>query len=171
VTLRDRERETIREFLEGNAELLGGRVLDYGCGQQPYRDIIKQAGGDYVGWDRRDLPASVAFSDHGPKSLRDEHFDAIICTQVIQYVDPGDVTFFLGGLHDHLRHNDGWLLITGPTAWVVNEPQEMQRFTPAGIRRLLDIAGFENIAADCRHAVQVEREMWQVGWWAKGQAS
>jgi hypothetical protein len=44
MSLRDLERGSIRAFLESNQDKFGGRVLDFGSGQQPYRDVVIKAG-------------------------------------------------------------------------------------------------------------------------------
>lgn len=107
--LREEEARSIREFVQIAADegYLSGRVLDYGCGKQPYRDIVEAAGGTYFGFDRPQFPANVgadflpegiSFWDHSNNRPVDHatalftwtkthgYFDTILCTQVLQYV-------------------------------------------------------------------------------------
>lgn len=95
------EHESLRAFVESCAEHFTGRVLDYGCGRQPYRDVIEEAGGEYLPYDRKAFPGG-SVGDHGPsdplycygptytKADRERNaartYNAILCTQVIEYV-------------------------------------------------------------------------------------
>lgn len=139
ANLVDLERRSIRGFLTANAQHLTGDVLDFGCGKQPYRDIVEQAGGNYVGFDRREFPANVSQADIPDEEtfeFRGESYDATICTQVIQYVDPREIEDWLVSLYWSLRLG-GVLLMTGPTSWPLVEHEDLARYTPAGIYALL----------------------------------
>lgn len=175
TSLRDLERASIRDFLSGQAEEhLCGRVLDYGCGTQPYRDLVK---GDYHAWDSPKFPGSVighAPLPHHvtlpswtelrlhPERHQDRKFDAIVCTQVIQYV-PNPLDF----LHDRLRpllKKDGRLLLTGPTNWPMVEREDLWRFTAPGITKLLLNADLEVELVYERASVDFQGERWPIGW-------
>ncbi len=164
--LRDRDKQSIRAFLQANADCLTGRVLDYGCGLRPYRDVVKDAGGDYHGYDRTHFPGSVCGVDFDPDV--GGPFDAVICTQVIQYLP--EPHFNLSHMH-HVLRRDGVLLLTGPTNWPVVEDADLWRFTPFGVEVLLRRAGFRDIAVDPREVFAAERdERWMLGWQAKAVA-
>jgi len=160
-TLREREAESIRAFLRGHADTFAGqRVLDYGAGRQPYRDIVEDAGGEYVPFDSPVFPASVASAD--TTELERGPWDVIVCTQVIQYVP--DVPGLLEMFHAELADAPGILLLTGPTNWPVVELEDLWRFTLAGIVRLLGEAGFGYVEGDYRHATRCESEEYPHGW-------
>lgn len=163
MTLRELEVATIKMFLRENAsEHFAGRsVLDYGCGKQPYRELIEEAGGAYQGYDRPSFPGSVVGEIFEVETLR---FDTVICTQVIQYVKYTDQ--FLLHLHSYLRINGGWLLMTGPTNWPHIEVDDLFRFTTSGIKDLLGRC-YEEIEVGYRAHVEFEGESWPIGWWAK----
>jgi 2-polyprenyl-3-methyl-5-hydroxy-6-metoxy-1,4-benzoquinol methylase len=137
--LRELERASLLDFVGGCAPLFAGRrVLDYGCGRQPYRGIIARAGGEYVGYDRRLFPANVGSSEEGSDDIYEQTFGAILCTQVVQYVeDPGAMLVLLAALLE----NGGRLVLTGPTTWPEVEPEDLHRHTRAGIDRLVTSAG------------------------------
>jgi hypothetical protein len=138
--LRKLEAESIYAFVESCAPLLDGKVLDYGAGRKPYREIVERAGGDYTAWDRMSLPGSVADADVGMSRPLRLDWDAIICTQVIQYVP--DPAHMLGWTREALRTKGGALILTGPLTWPEVEREDLQRFTRAGIRRLLEGCGY-----------------------------
>lgn len=174
-SLRDTETASIRAFLESHADKLGGTVLDYGCGRQPYRDIVEAAGGHYVGYDRHDYGGSVVTENHPPRR-RDSgnplrwhgtRWDTVICTQVIQYVDdPGE---FVEDIYRYLGEG-AWLLITGPTNWPVVEHADLWRFTINGVARILEYAGFTVMEANERHGIMHGGENWSCGWAIAAQA-
>lgn len=156
MTLRELERDSIRAFVQSAADdgYLSGRVLDYGCGKQPYRDIVKAAGGEYLPFDRVAFPASCAEQDWGDDDAEIGTLDAILCTQVIQYIeDPFALLRRMPSLFGGLKHVDlggGCLVLTYPTNWPEVEPEDLHRFTKAGMERLLTDAGFAIIRHEPR---------------------
>lgn len=187
--LRTIERDSIRSFVQSAADegYLSGRVLDYGCGKQPYRDIVAAAGGEYYGFDLPWLPANVSGEIVWPPGLdgavasRDGHetalhswarangyFDAVLCTQVIQYVplvreSHGNYTDTLADWLMDMRvlmddEKQETLVMTYPTNWPEVEPEDLHRFTKAGMERLLTEAGFEIVRHEARATVKM------VGW-------
>lgn len=152
ATIRQLERASIRAFVEGCTEHLAGRVLDFGCGLQPYRQIVEQAGGDYHPFDRARFPANVSADDVGDVLLLTYRYDAVLCTQVAQYwASPAAE---LRALHGLLRPG-GALILTYPTAWDVIEPADLWRFTRAGMDHLLRFAGFKVERHQERAAVEL----------------
>ena len=135
--MRDIERRTIRWFIEDALPFLSGRVLDFGCGKQPYRDVIEGGGLEYHGYDRPGFPASTVTEPVGDATepwRMPSAFDAILCTQVMQYVlDPPDL---IRAFH-FLVKPGGHLVLTYPTTWPEVEPEDLWRFTHAGVEEML----------------------------------
>lgn len=140
-TIRQLERQSIREFVASCADELTGRVLDFGCGKQPYRPLVEAVGGEYVGYDRAVLPANVSGEDIGPGRPLALDWDAILCTQVLQYVESPETLLLAFG--DALQAREGVLVLTYPTTWPEVEPDDLHRFTKNGMERLLEEAGFD----------------------------
>lgn len=163
MNMREAETASIRQFLVQHSDKLTGRVLDLGCGQQPYRDIIEQAGGTYFGWDSPDLPGSVV-DDHVDDVDR-VGFDAVVMTQVWQYVPIDQLRLDLQSVATGgMLADGGWLLATGPTNWPVVEETDLHRFTVPGVVSLLHDAGFPFMEARYRHHVKHSGETWPLGW-------
>lgn len=182
MSLRDLERESIRAFVQDCADkgYLSGRVLDYGAGNSPYADIVRAAGGEYVAYDRTANPGSCTAEDVGPEHplvprLGMERWDAILCTQVLQYVPdwwntrrmefvsgPADLLEEMGGALEQ----GGKLLLTVPTNWPVVEKEDLHRFTVEGVRSLLDLADYSRYTVKERAHVVFEGEKWSLGCWA-----
>lgn len=165
MTLRDRDGASIRAYLDANADLLTGRVLDYGSGRQPYRDIVESAGGAYVPFDSPDFPASLA---ELREPLPRGRFDACIITQIVQYLPDPVATLTTVR---NLMLIDAPLLMTGPTNWPLVERLDLWRFTPAGITLVLERAGFSEIEAEERETFAAEADRrWALGFQVKARA-
>lgn len=151
--LRERERDSIRAFVQSAADegYLSGRVLDYGCGLAPYREIVEGVG-EWEGHDLACYPANVSEVDVMPAGTWGL-FDAVLCTQVLQYVP--DVSRELYRLWTLVYDRKGHVVISYPTHWPEVEPEDLRRFTKAGMERLLIKAGFEVVRHEPRHVAAV----------------
>jgi 2-polyprenyl-3-methyl-5-hydroxy-6-metoxy-1,4-benzoquinol methylase len=138
VSLRDLERNSIRDFVASCD--FHGTVLDYGCGKQPYADIVEDWGALYVGYDRADFPGAVADQNQGEMFPLTKQYDAILCTQVLQYVK--HPLSLLSQFRQALRSHKGRLVLTYPTNWPEVETADIHRFTKSGMEALLLDAGF-----------------------------
>lgn len=176
MNLRAAEAQSIRDFVASAAEdgYLSGRVLDYGCGRQPYRLIVEANGAEYVPYDHSSFPANVSGEDVGdqPFIWPDRDYDAILCTQVVQYIplvrygeEPspslqGRLTEFRLAL----TVRSGHLVLTYPTNWPEVESEDLHRFTKAGMARLLTEAGFTIVRHVWRHGFQHEGVSFTAGY-------
>lgn len=176
MSIRDEETKSIRAFLEaaGNGGIFQGKVLDYGCGKMPYRDIVEIAGGEYFGFDLPDFPANVSGERVVPEGYRMEveeetdhmtalfrwtrehgYIDVVLCTQVLQYI-PGDYLWAPDGFFLDLKilmdDDNETFVITYPTHWPEVEKEDLHRFTKAGMERLLKDADLEVVEHVPRHA-------------------
>ena len=112
-------------------------MLDYGCGAQPYRSLVESTGAEYIGVDEG-TGLEYGMDASTPK------FDAILCTQVLQYIPaPGLLLCHLG----FFLRPGGHLILTYPTNWdeVPNDRYganfDRHRFTKLGMEELLPKAG------------------------------
>jgi SAM-dependent methyltransferase len=142
ASLTEVEIVSLRDFMEANRQYLKGRVLDFGAGKpgtcrqpQPYRDLVSD--------DREYVPYDKGDSWPGVHTV----FDAIICTQVMQYLKEPDV--WLRRFFEVLKPG-GHLVMTYPTNWPERESDDHQRFTKTGMEERLTEAGFSVIRHDCR---------------------
>jgi SAM-dependent methyltransferase len=138
-------RRDVRSFLGG----VRGRLLDVGCGAQPFRALVPE-GVSYVGIDTREaldhfgyqIPDTIYFE--GPTwPVEDESCDAILCTEVLEHVlDPKR---FLREAHRCLAPG-GRLCLTVPFAarWHYI-PHDYWRYTPSCLDHLLTTAGFRSV--------------------------
>lgn len=152
--LADVDRASIREFLEENSRFIKGETLDYGCGRQPYKELIETQGATYTGYDHPNFPGSVVSEAFGqPYDIYYKSWDTILCTQMLQYV------YNPKGLLDTFRtilKKDGHLILTYATNWPEVESEDLNRFTTYGIRRLLEEADFNIIEQRVRATIVYE---------------
>jgi Methyltransferase domain len=157
------ENTSIRAFVQSAADegYLSGRVLDYGCGKQPYRDIVQAAGGEYEPFDRAHFPGNTSGEDVLGYLVAPAYWNALLNTQVLQYVY--DVPATLRKFHLLLADN-GHLVLTYPTNWPEVEEVDLHRFTKAGMERLLAGAGFSILRHERRATVHAEGYEWALGY-------
>jgi SAM-dependent methyltransferase len=119
------------------------RVLDYGCGDLPYRHLFSDA--DYVAADLPGNPrAAMEISSDGRLSaLGEEAFDVVLSTQVLEHVS--DPRVYLEECYRVLRP-DGRLLLSTHGLMVYHpDPVDYWRWTCAGLQEQVRRAGFEVI--------------------------
>lgn len=141
------ERSSIRAFMERNRQYLRGRVLDFGAGKQPYRDLVE---GEYVPLDQGEtFPTGT--------------FDCVMCNQVIQYLhDPGHFPVLVHGL---LSARRGYLVMTYPTNWDEVENTDFWRFTKSGMELLLrHSADFEIVSHERRAEINLNGFKFPLGY-------
>ena len=131
--IREIENESIKKFMESNSQFLKGRVLDFGAGKMPYKDLVN---GVYVPFDK-------LYSEEFPL----DKYDAIMCNQVLQYLLRPDT--LLREFANWLKPG-GYLVMTYPTCWEEVEGDDIYRFTKNGMELLLAANGFEIIKHERR---------------------
>jgi SAM-dependent methyltransferase len=132
-----------------------GTLVDVGCGAQPYRGLLP-SGTEYIG-----LDVERAYADFGYKipdvrliatdgrwPVADAQADVVLATETIEHVP--DPPAFLAEAKRCLRPG-GRLVLTVPFAarWHYI-PNDFWRFTPSGLRILLERAGFGDVVVHAR---------------------
>jgi SAM-dependent methyltransferase len=119
----------------------GGRVLDFGCADAPYRRFF----GPDVDYVPADLPgnehARLHVNPDGTLPLPDECFDAVLSTQVLEHVD--DPATYLAECARVLKPGGRALISThGVMVWHP-DPVDYWRWTCSGLARVVEDAGLE----------------------------
>lgn len=132
----------IRKF----APQLKGSILDFGCGQKPYKSLFTNAT-EYVGVDIEneahihDKEDIDYFYDGKTLPFEDESFDNVFASEVLEHVF--NYEEIMPELYRVLKPN-GKILITVPFAWEEHEvPYDNCRFTHFGIESLLKKYNFQ----------------------------
>lgn len=150
----DLQAGTVWNDLASALRRVRGTVVDVGCGAQPYRRLLPKDV-TYVGIDSveartvfgYDMP-DTRYYDGFAWPVEDAIADVVMATETLEHVS--DPAQFLREAGRVLRPG-GTLLLTVPFAarWHFI-PVDFWRFTPAGLARLLEQAGFEEIAVYAR---------------------
>lgn len=152
------ERASIRAYVNEHSHLLTGRVLDFGCGLQPYRSLIT---GVYHGFDKSYYPTENEYEKALDHLHNIERFNTILCTQVLEYYrNP----FTAVALFSRLLITGGYLICTYPTNWDEVEQEDLQRLTMCGMHDLLTHCGFEILNHTRRAEVKIGNFRFPLGY-------
>jgi len=123
------------------SENLKGKLLDVGCGEQPYRAYFPNVE-KYTGCDFDATRGPVDFACPADKiPMPDESFDSLLCTEVLEHVPDPSAT--LVEFHRILRA-EGMVLLTTPMYWPSHEaPYDFFRYPAHGLIALFERNGFE----------------------------
>jgi SAM-dependent methyltransferase len=122
----------------------GTRVLDFGCGEMPYRDLFGPQV-EYVGADLPGNPsAEVEVSDSGHLCVPDQSFDVVVSTQVLEHVRSPST--YLEECFRVLRPGGRLLLSTHGTMILHPDPIDFWRWTSDGLRYQVELAGLRVVA-------------------------
>ena len=117
----------------------GDTVVDYGCGEQPYRLLF--SGCEYIAVD---LPSNSAASVHidadGKVPLPDGIADLVFSSQVLEHVE--DPEAYLSECHRMLRPGGSLVLTTHGIMFLHRVPTDYWRWTTDGLRLVLERTGF-----------------------------
>jgi SAM-dependent methyltransferase len=117
----------------------GGRVLDYGCAEQPYRRFFA-ASTEFVGADLPGNPdADITIAGDGTVPVADGSFDAVLSTQVLEHV--ADPAVYLAECLRVLRPGGRLLLSTHGLMVYHPDPVDLWRWTGAGLRKAVEDTG------------------------------
>lgn len=134
-----------RRHIRLDAPELKGKLLDVGCGNQPYRQHFREVT-SYVGLD---YPVTQALQDFQARPqvygdarrlpFGDEAFDAVLCAQVLEHVNqPAAVLREIG----RVLKPGGTGILSAPFIYNVHVgPYDFFRFTPFGLEELFQEAG------------------------------
>ena len=127
---------------------VSGRLLDVGCGQRPYRDILAQRADSCTGleFDRGrygSAPPDV-WGSGVALPFRNGCFDTVVSFQVLEHVpEPAQMVREIC----RVLNPGGHLVLTAPHMWGVHEePEDYFRFTGFGLAHLSRQAGLEVVS-------------------------
>ena len=121
-----------------------GLLVDYGCGNMPYRSLFLPYVGKYIGCDMPGNPeADSELSEEGKVPFEDGAVDAVLSTQVLEHVE--DFRGYLAESHRLLCPN-GLLILSTHGVWKYHpDPTDYWRWTSSGLKLIISDAGFEII--------------------------
>lgn len=134
-------RRAIHRGITKHAGALDGKLLDFGCGNKPYRPLFRV--GEYLGIELEhneghDNPTDAVdhFYDGEHLPYGDDSFDSVFSTEVFEHVfNLRQMLEEIGRVHKR----GGRLLLTMPFVWQEHEmPNDFGRYTSSGIKSLLE---------------------------------
>lgn len=123
--------------LKAELKKLEGDILDFGCGNKPYKDNFKRYE-KYVGVDVYDSEGVDIVIDNKKIPLEDNSFDVVLATQVFEHTDS---LSYMSELYRVLKPG-GVLIFTVPFLYHVHEDYDYRRFTTQGVEALMKKNGF-----------------------------
>lgn len=127
-----------------NSKLLAGgeRLLDYGCGNKPYRELFSKKFAQHIGADiAGNVDADLVLDDEGRIPTADESFDGVLSSQVLEHV--GAPRLYLSEAFRVLKPG-GSLILSTHGIWPYHpDPTDFWRWTKDGLVREIEQAGFE----------------------------
>ncbi len=120
-----------------------GILLDYGCGDSPYRPLFEPHVGKYIGADIKYNPEADILIElpSGRVAADDACFDALLSTQVLEHVlDPAK---YLQEAHRLLKPG-GLMFLSTHGYWIYHpDPTDFWRWTRDGLEKTIEREGFE----------------------------
>jgi len=136
--LRDATIKTINELTAADKNLL---LVDFGCGDMPYRPVIEPKVGKYLGVDLEMNPKAEHHIGFDSKTtLPDNYVDIVLSNQVLEHVDTPS-----GYLQEAYRilKPGGTIILTTHGYWFYHPtPNDYWRWTSAGLRKTVEAEGF-----------------------------
>jgi len=124
-----------------------GLLADIGCGDKPYREMLKPNVTQHVGIDHADTLHDKASIDLLGTAyaipVADEYFDTAICTAVLEHLEEPDKAI---KETRRVLKQGGYAIYGVPFFWHLHEePRDFFRYTKYGLRFLFEKNGFEII--------------------------
>src|SRR4030095_12651639 len=136
--LRNQMIGVVKQRLDGRKDLV---IVDFGCGDMPYRSIFERNSGRYIGIDFPDNKAAdLHASPAGIAPMPDCAADVVLSTQVLEHVP--DPQAYLLECRRILKPG-GLLILSTHGYWMYHpHPTDLWRWTGSGLRSLIKAAGY-----------------------------
>ena len=142
LVMRGMAREIRRLAAELGAK--GAVVIDYGCGNMPYRPLFEAAGCRYLGADFEGTP-DVAIAPDGRIDAADASADVVVSFQVLEHVR--DLGRYFAEIRRVLKPG-GRLLLSTHGTWLYHpHPEDHRRWTRQGL--VAELEGFGFAVTEC----------------------
>ena len=117
------------------------KLLDYGCGSKPYKNLFLSYISQYIGVDITQNPrADKIVKEDQRLPYKSEHFNIILSTQVFEHVENTEF-YFSECLR--LLGNGGFLILSTHGLWPYHPyPSDYYRWTRIGLKEMIKSRGF-----------------------------
>jgi SAM-dependent methyltransferase len=136
--LRDATFKTLEELTAVDKNLT---LIDFGCGDMPYKSVIEPMVGKYVGVDLEMNPKADHHIDFDSKTtLPDNYCDIILSNQVLEHVDSPHS--YLSEAFRILKPGGSAIFTTHGYWYYHPTPYDYWRWTSAGLKKTIEAEGF-----------------------------
>ena len=141
VQLRKQINSVIHLFIKDDQKV---KLLDYGCGNTPYRSLFQSKVKEYHAADiEKNNHVDILINIDGQIPVNDESYGFVLSTQVLEHVE--NVNFYLSESNRILDKN-GLLILTTHGYWIFHpDPNDFWRWTSQGLKKIINESGFEII--------------------------
>ena len=136
--------------IEKQKPFIQGKLLDIGCGQKPYREIIGSSCIEYIGLENINSLHNLSHVDVIGDALKlpfhDKSFNTVVSFQVMEHIP--EPQQFLDEVYRVLVPG-GHAILTTPFLWGEHEiPYDFFRYTRYGLKYLVTKSGFEIVTIE-----------------------
>lgn len=122
-----------------------GKLLDIGCKEKPYEEMLASHITKHMGIDHEgtvhDKSKIDLFGTAYDIPVENEYFDTILCTYVLEHLEDPDKAIKEA---NRILKTGGCAIYTVPLFWHLHEePRDFYRYTKYGLRYLFEKNGFE----------------------------
>ena len=120
---------------------VGATVVDFGCGDMPYRALIEPCATHYISADLPDNPqATVYINPDGGLPIESASVDMVISTQVLEHLAHPE-NYLLESFR--VLKSNGLLILSTHGYWPYHpHPTDYWRWTGSGLSKIVQEAGF-----------------------------
>jgi SAM-dependent methyltransferase len=137
--LKECNQQVIDTYIKGKNKT--AKLLDYGCGEAPYRRLYEPHVKEYLCADFKHNPlAQIEINPQGLLPLKEKSIDLVLSTQVLEHVP--QVEAYLGEARRILKV-EGMLILSTHGFWMDHpDPEDYWRWTKAGLKKTIEDNGF-----------------------------
>lgn len=130
---------------EAIKEYARGKLIDIGCGEKPYAEMVKPYVTEHIGVDHRDTLHDKSHIDRFGTAYdipaKDGEFDSVICTAVLEHLEEPNKALKEA---NRVLKKGRYAIYTVPLFWHLHEePRDFYRYTKYGLKYLFEKNGFE----------------------------
>lgn len=143
-------RKGLLEGIKKHSHQLKGKMMDFGCGNKPYKSLFNVQ--EYIGvdydWDGNLYKGGGTDVYYDGKTLPfpDNHFDSVFSSEVFEHI------FNLDEILPEIRRTmkpNAKILITCPFVWNEHEvPMDYARYTQFALKHIFEKHGFQILESD-----------------------
>lgn len=135
-------RSSITRLFRNSSVKHGAQVVEFGCGNRPYEQIVLDMGASYRGGDYPDNKhADLHIDGSGRLDCPDCSFDCVLSAQVLEHVP--DPRAYLQEIRRILKPG-GDLLLSTHGVWEFHPcPTDYWRWTFSGLEKILSESGYQ----------------------------